>query len=195
MTVVTRSDLAKMLVPHNAQADQVRFFPGIGLDFSADASGHIRKLVEIAWLVMAEGHPIIEDMDGAIESPDLMQSLKIVFAEFLADLDQRLSGSGGISGAHQLAVAAEHGTSGLARLDGNAFCTLIGLGEALEPAAEHARATAIWTRLLSDFPIALVDPLQPENQGAVLTALRKWTKLCNEAGIESEFLVEMMKAV
>ena len=37
--------------------------------------------------------------------------------------------------------------------------------------------------------------LQPENQGAVLTALRKWTKLCNEAGIEADFLVELMKAV
>ncbi|MCO5056823.1 MAG: DUF6031 family protein [Rhizobiaceae bacterium] len=195
MTAALRNPVGDTVLPHNAMVDRTRFFPGIGLDFSADGAGHVRKLVEIAWLIMAEGHPIIEDMDGAIDSPELMQSLKYVFAEFLADLDQRIAGGHGIASAHHLALAAEHGTTGLARLTGPEFCTLLGLDDALEPAAEHARATALWARLLADFPIALVDPLQPENQGAVLTALRKWTKLCNEAGIEADFLVELMKAV
>ncbi len=189
------SNPATATAPMTVPGELPRFFAENCLNFSPDARAHVQKLVEVAWLLMAEGHPIIEDMDGALERPDLMEALKLVFAEFLADLDLRLLGTGNIDASHSLPLALERGTVGLGLISGGDFASLLHLAEDEPPQATHEAMSALWAKILADFPIALVDPLQPENQGAVLVNLRKWTKLCTECDVSSEFLVEMMKAV
>ncbi len=171
------------------------FFAATAFHFSSQGPAHARRLVEIAWLLMAEGHPIVEDMDGAIGSPELAQSLKLVLAEFLADLDLRISGIDSVRSSHVLALALEHGTAGLGHLSGADFASLLNLAHDDSPQMERARMTTLWRMLLADFPIVLVDPLRAENQGATLTALRQWTRMCKAFDVPSDFLVDLMKAV
>jgi hypothetical protein len=173
--------------------DRIQFFPRLGLP--RQAGSHVEQLVEVAWLLMAEGYPIIEDVEGAVQEPALMSSLKLVFAEFLADIDLRLAGIEGQKAPHGLALALEHGTSCIAVLSGTEFVQLLGLADDQPPEVERDRLMRLWNRILADFPIRLTDPLQPENQGTVLRTLRTWSKLCSASGVDQGFLVKMMKEV
>jgi len=167
------------------------FFPN--LDLPSVQETQVRRLVELSWLLMGEGFPILEDIEGAAGDPDLLACLRISLAEFLAELDQRLTGAD-IAADHRLAVALERGTTEIRDWSGAEFAEAMGLTAPADPTL-IPKLQALWAALLADYPIELVDPLQPDTQGKVLRALRDWTKLCDAAGVDTEFLKEMMKAV
>jgi hypothetical protein len=180
-------------MPTTALAEDVRFFPT--LSCVSPAPDAARRVVELAWLLMGEGFPILEDLDGADRDADLAESLKFSFAEFLADLDARLTGAACNDTTHELATAVEYGPRALCALDGPDFAALLGLAAVEDHARTTLRIRGIWDRMLRDFPVALVDPLQPNTQGEVLRRLRAFTKLCEANGVDTAFLVEMMKVV
>lgn len=176
-----------------AFVEDVTFFPT--LSRVAPAKEAARRIVELAWLLMGEGYPILEDMDGAASNADLSDCLKFRFAEFLADLDARLLGATCADATHELATVVEYGPRALCGLDGSSFAALLGLAEIEVHACAARRISAIWERMLTDFPVALVNPLQPNTQGHVLRRLRTFSKLCEANGVDTAFLIDMMKAV
>jgi hypothetical protein len=175
------------------RAGDVVFFPTLSCAAAAPVAA--RRVVELAWLLMGEGFPILEDLDGSDCDADLADSLKFGFAEFLADLDARLTGVGCNDTTHQLAAAVEYGPRALCTLDGPGFASLLGLSAIEDHAGTTLRIRGIWDRMLRDFPVALVDPLQSNTQGEVLRRLRAFTKLCEANGVDTAFLIEMMKVV
>ncbi|CAN7771621.1 DUF6031 family protein [Rhizobium leguminosarum] len=184
--MTTRSD-------ETTRGECKRFFEPLRI--GSYGSDYAETVIEIAWLLMGEGFPIIEDIDGAENDHDLSECLKIYFAEFLLDLDQRLQVSMKRLSNHSLPVALEYGTFAIAKMSGEEFSGMLELASGCTPRETQRKLRLIWQRLLSDFPIALPDPMQAENQGAVLRAIRQWSKWCEAAGIDPSFLIPLMKAV
>ena len=158
---------------------------------------YIESVVTAAWLLMGEGYPIIEDFEGAADcsESELIECLKIHFAEFLCEIEHALGGPTRRDPDHDLAVALEEGLHNVMSLTGTEFSQFLELPLQTEPQVYLANIKAIWKQLIHDFPLAVPDPLTSDGQGAVLRVLRVWSKLCDSMGISSEFLIPLMKAV
>ncbi|NOR61562.1 MAG: hypothetical protein GQ535_03585 [Rhodobacteraceae bacterium] len=156
---------------------------------------HVRRLITVSWLMMGEGFPIIEDVEGASNDPDLLRRLRLLLGDLLAQLDAELGSGVEVISDHRLAVAAEYGLSRVADWDGPSFVAALQLEKVTAQAGDITYLQELWRVILEAYPITLINPLNPESQSGVLKALRNWSKLCDAAGIDSAFLASMMKDV
>lgn len=168
------------------------FFPG--LDQPAAPQILARRVVAVSWLLMGEGFPIIEDIEGAGNDSDLLYRLRLLLTELLAEVEIELGGAD-LPGEHRLAMAVEYGFSRVAGWSGRDLVQGLHLASLAADAAAIDHLRGFWSRLIAAYPLALVDPLDPGNQGAVLRCLRDWSALCTAVGVDTGFLKDMMRAV
>lgn len=199
-----------------------RWFPRLAAGYRFDAASQAETLASVAWLLMTELHAYIEDLEGAADTDDVVDVLRLKLAELLTDLDCRLSGASTPDELHQFPLLIEYGltqvtySSGADTAQWMGFGTYRGMANAenaanaanindmqddapqdtlSEPQSEGARLIALFNTVLAAFPGTLFNPLLPGTQGQVLRTLRAWDKLCRLAGRDAAFLVPLMKSL
>ncbi|MFC0140323.1 DUF6031 family protein [Erwinia mallotivora] len=155
---------------------------------------HAKQLIEVAWLLMAEGYPIIEDLEGAVDNLPLLQSLHLIYADYITEIDQHYCTTA-LSATHRLAHAVEHGISGMAELDQQTFIERTGLDGLANNALSPATIVNHWAQIVSQYPLEIIDPLIAINQVKVIRILRTWSKLSDALGIDQAFLKKIMQDI
>ncbi len=184
-----------------------RWFPRLIAGYLHPAAAQAETLASVAWLVMTEMHAYLEDLEGAVDTPDVVDVLRVKLAELLADLDCRLSGSSTQDELHQLPLLLEYGLTQVAYSSGEDVAHWMGFGARSAPsqpagarsnsfdASDARRLIDVFTAMLSTFPGTLFNPLLPGTQGQVLRTLRAWDKMCRLAGRDAAFLIPLMKSL
>jgi len=171
-------------------------YPRISAGLTRPDAAATKDLVTAAWLLAVEARAFIEDLEGGAQQPLLQRMVKLRLLELLWRIDVLLSGATAPADEHALAMALELGWVELASLDGAALVERFALREALCADATDVDGTlALWRVLVTDFIGELPDPLQSTQQGAILRALRSWTKLCERIGVDAAFLQPLLKDV
>jgi hypothetical protein len=151
------------------------------------AATALQGWITAAWLLAVEGRALFEDHEGGERQPELRRAVAARLVELLAQVDLHLRGACPVAEEHLLALALERGAAGVAP---DALLALLG---AADPATADAQLEALWTETLASFPGELPDPLQPNGQGALLRALRQWSRACETAGLDAAFLEPLLK--
>ncbi|AJK49049.1 DUF6031 family protein [Burkholderia plantarii] len=172
----------------------IRWFPKLAAGQLRPGATLAETLASVAWLLMTELQAYIEDLEGAADTPDVVDVLRIKIAELLLDIDYRLSGAIAPDELHGFALCAEYGLSEVAMLPGAEAVRRLGGGAAHDG---HDAAALIDTlrAALAAFPGELFNPLLPGTQGQVLRTLRAWDKLCRLTGQDASFLAPLMRSL
>ncbi|MBI0330004.1 DUF6031 family protein [Burkholderia plantarii] len=178
----------------------IRWFPKLAAGQLRPAATLAETLASVAWLLMTELQAYLEDLEGAADTPDVVDVLRIKIAELLLDVDYRLSGAVAPDELHAFALCAEYGLSEVAMLPGAEAVRRLGGGAACDAHDEHDGhgAAALIDTLqaaLAAFPGELFNPLLPGTQGQVLRTLRAWDKLCRLTGQDASFLAPLMRSL
>jgi hypothetical protein len=171
---------------------EVEWFPNIAAGLARPTEPHLRSLITLAWKLAIDGRALIEDMEGALDEPQLMAVLKFKYLELLLDLDLDLGGFSPLGEEHLLPLALERGLCEVARCDGSALAERV-LGDPQSTSATSVMSN--WNGLLAAFPGEIPNPLLADGQGPLLRSLRNWSKLCRQCGIDEQFLTPLIKAI
>ena len=159
-----------------------------------DAAAAAEAWTTVAWLLAVEGRAYLEDIEGGVEQPQMRVVVKLRLLELLADLDARLAGSRPPAEDHLLALALEYGLVEAIRLDGAQLIECVDLRDSLlDDQGTDEGIRRLFQALLDDFPGRLPNPLVPAGQGEVLRAMRTWSKLGAELGIDISYLRGFME--
>lgn len=159
-----------------------------------DAAATAEAWTTVAWLLAVEGRAYLEDIEGGAEQPQMRVVVKLRLLELLADLDARLAGARPPGEDHLLSLALEYGLDEAIRLDGAELIDCVDLCDSLlDEQGTDEGVQRLFQALIDDFPGELPDPLVPAGQGEVLRAMRTWSKLGAELGIDISYLRGFME--
>ncbi|WP_366520555.1 DUF6031 family protein [Robbsia andropogonis] len=175
-----------------------RWFPRLSTGHVHDGAMHAETLASVSWMLMTELQSYIEDLEGAANSLEVVNVLRIKLAELLVDIDCRLAGAAPPDELHQFPLFAEYGVAEVTTSACDNPARWIGIGQQSGELAQHIDAAALidlFNGLLAAFPGELFNPLLPDTQGQVLRTLRNWDKLCRLAGRDAAFLAPLMRSL
>lgn len=155
-------------------------------------------LASVAWLVMTELQAYVEDLQGAADSHEVIDVLRVKLAELLLEIDCRLAGATVPDELHRLPLFVEYGLADVVMVPGEQAAGWIGFDKPLDrsvPSADAATLIDLFNEMLASFPGDLFNPLLPGTQGQVLRTLRNWDKLCRLAGRDAAFLAPLMRSL
>ncbi|KAG8148795.1 DUF6031 family protein [Burkholderia catarinensis] len=176
----------------------IHWFPKLAAGQVRNGAALAETLASVAWLLMTELQAYLEDLEGAADTTDVVDVLRIKIAELLIDMDYRLSGAIPPDELHAFALCAEYGLSEVAMLPGAEAVCRLGVGDDAHGATSDRHAAALIAKLeaaLEAFPGELFNPLLPGTQGQVLRTLRAWDKLCRLTSQDASFLAPLMRSL
>ena len=168
------------------------FYPRQGTG-SGSTGEQVQAWITAAWLLAVELRAYLEDLQGGRAQPGMRYVVRSRILELVVQIDAHLAGVTPPDEEHALAFGLEMGLGELARLDGEAVAELFGLAGAIDSRDRDAAVEAFSQCLLEQFPGDLPNPLEPSGQGELLQAMRTWSKLCAEAGIDASFLAPLLQ--
>ena len=140
-----------------------------------------------SWLLAVELSSLVQDVQGQNIDVSLVEAVKLRMVEVLLQVEERMTGQVETKGIHALPQALQSGFREILDLPADAVPAAFSLGT-----PDSARVHQLWQRLLEGFPGELPDAVVASGQGAVLRALRDWSKACEAAGIDSSFLTPLL---
>jgi len=174
--------------------EPICWLPRLNAGHRTPSRHQVESGITAAWLLMTELYAYLEDLAGARAQPDAAGLIKVKIAELLVQIDCVLAGLAVPDEPHRLPLLMQYGLGDVAALDGPAAIAVLGL-DRLTDGPEVDRLIAVMTALSQAFPIALVDALQPANQGHLLRFLRSASKACDHVGCDAGFLAPLMRAL
>ena len=140
-----------------------------------------------SWLLAVELSSLVQDVEGRNIDPSLVEAVKLRMVEVLLQVEERMTGQVETKGIHALPQALESGFREILHLPADAIPAAFSLGT-----PDATRLHRLWRGLLDAFPGELPDTVVASGQGAVLRALRDWSKVSEAAGIDSSFLTPLL---
>lgn len=172
------------------------YFPSLKAGLTRPTAGHLQRLMIVTWHLMMSGRTLVEDAEGAVDTPEYLLLLKLRLAEVIVGIDLLLRGVEMPDEAHRLAIAAELGLSEVVSLAPDQFWSLMCCDRNEDAGAELAQMSAFWDAILCGFPATLPNPLVGgPGQRDLIQTLRAWSQILDTCGIDGRFLVELYKSL
>jgi hypothetical protein len=172
------------------------FFPKIKAGYKRPVQNEIYAQATFAFKLAVDVRAFLEDIDGALQHPHYLKTLKLRLLEMLYELNLVISYAGPMDELHFAALALEYGVPDIAQLDGPTLIDIFGLWDDFNSEnVDISGVTDLFEQIIEEFPGEVPDPLVPSGQSVLLKALRNWDKICRTAQVNAKFIEDLLKEV